>query len=62
MEQQMARQGLGLRADVREAEIRMDYLMKEAMGSIRGADAEGAKRNLQMAELALESIEKFLGR
>src|ERR1041385_3243670 len=62
MEQQMARQGLGLRADVREAEIRMDYLMKEAMGSIRGADAEGAKRNLQMAELALESIEKFVGR
>jgi serine/threonine protein kinase len=62
IEQQMARQGLGLRGDIREAETRMDYQMKEAMDSIRGGDADGARRNLQMAGYALQTIEKFLGR
>jgi serine/threonine protein kinase len=59
---QMARQGLGLRSDMVETENRMDYLMKEAMDSIRSGDAEGAKNNLDMAEQAVESLEKFLGR
>ena len=62
IEQQMARQGLGLRGDIREGESRMDYQMKEAMDSIRGGDADGARRNLQMAGYALQTIEKFLGR
>jgi serine/threonine protein kinase len=62
MQQQMSRQGLNLRADIREASTRMDYMMQESMASIRSGDVDGGKRNLQMAERALEQIEKFLGR
>lgn len=54
--------GLGLRADMREAATRVDYLMQEAMTSIRNGDAEGARKNLDMADRNLEKIEKFLGR
>jgi serine/threonine-protein kinase len=62
LEQQQRRQGLDLRGDMVETESRMDYLMKEALDSIRAGDAAGGRRNLQMAERALESLEKFLGR
>jgi hypothetical protein len=62
LEQQMRRQGLDMRGDMLEAESRMDYLMKEAMDSIRAGDAANGRRNLQMAERTLESIEKFIGR
>jgi hypothetical protein len=62
IEQQMARQGVGMRGDIREAETRLDYQMKEAMDSIRGGDADNARRYLQMAGYALQTIEKFLGR
>jgi serine/threonine protein kinase len=62
LEQQMRRQGLDMRGDMLEAESRMDYLMKEAMDSIRAGDAVNGRRNLQMAERTLESIEKFIGR
>ena len=62
IEQQMRRQGLDLRGDILEAESRMDYLMKESMDSIRASDAAAARSEMQMAERALESIEKFLGR
>jgi hypothetical protein len=58
----MQRQGLNLRADMREAQTRMDYQLKEAMDSIRNGDTEQADKDLTMARLALESIEKFLGR
>jgi serine/threonine protein kinase len=62
IEQQMARQGVGMRGDIREAETRLDYQMKEAMDSIRGGDADNARRYLQMAGYALQTVEKFLGR
>ena len=62
MQQQMSRQGLNLRADIREANTRLDYMLQESMASIRAGDVEGGKRNLQMAERALEQVEKFLGR
>ncbi len=62
LQQQMQRQGLNLRADMREAETRMDYQLREAMDSIRNGDAEQASKDLEMARYALESIEKFLGR
>jgi hypothetical protein len=61
-EQQQRRQGLNLRGDIAEAESRMDYLMKESMDSIRAGDASAGRRNLQMAERALETLERFLGR
>lgn len=62
MEAQMRRQGLDLRGDIVEAETRMDYLMKESLDSIVAGDAASGRRNLQMAERALETVEKFLGR
>lgn len=62
LQQQMQRQGLNLRADMREAQTRMDYQLKEAQDSIRAGNAEQAGKDLEMARLALESIEKFLGR
>ncbi|MEQ1949330.1 MAG: serine/threonine-protein kinase [Bryobacteraceae bacterium] len=62
MQQQMSRQGLNLRADIREANTRMDYMLQESMASIRAGDVDGGKRNIQMAERALEQVEKFLGR
>jgi eukaryotic-like serine/threonine-protein kinase len=62
IEQQMRRQGLDLRGDVLEAESRMDYQMKEAQDSLRAGDIGAARSEMQMAERALETLEKFLGR
>jgi hypothetical protein len=62
LQQQMQRQGLNLRADVRESEARMDLQMREAMDSIRNGNPDQATKDLEMARYALESIEKFLGR
>jgi hypothetical protein len=61
-EQQQSRQGLRLRADIRETRVRMDYRMQEIIPSLRNGDMEGARRNLQYAQNAVETIEKFLGR
>jgi serine/threonine-protein kinase len=61
VKQQMSSQGLGLRSDVREAEVRVKFLLGEAKDRIAKGDADGAKHNLDMADLALQSIEKFLG-
>ncbi len=54
--------GLGLRADMREAAVRMDYLMQEARTALASGNAEAAKRNLDLADRVVERIEKFLGR
>jgi hypothetical protein len=62
LQQQMQRQGVDMRADMLEAESRMDYLMKESMDSMRAGDADSSRTSLQMAERSLETIEKFLGR
>ncbi len=60
--QQQSRQGLGLRADIREAQTRLDYQLPAAMSSLQNGDMEGARRNLRYAQSAVETIEKFLGR
>ena len=62
LKDQMASQGLGLRRDVVEAENRMNLHLSQAKQAIRAGDTEGARRHLAMAELALDTIEKFLGR
>jgi hypothetical protein len=54
--------GLGLRADMRESAVRMDYLMQEARTALASGNTEGAKRNLELATRVVERIEKFLGR
>ena len=58
----MSSQGLGLRSDIVEAEARMDFRLAEAKRAIAAGDAENAQRNLDMAQHAIETIEKFLGR
>ncbi len=61
IKEQMSRQGLGLRSDVREAETRMTYLLNEAKDKLKNGDAEGAKHDLEMAQLAVAQVERFLG-
>ena len=57
----MQSQGLNLRSDILEAQGRLDYQMKEAMDSIRNGNADEARDDLRMAELSLQTIQKFLG-
>lgn len=54
--------GLSLRADMREAAARMDYLMQEGQTSLRAGDVENARKNLDLADRTIERLEKFLGR
>jgi hypothetical protein len=54
--------GLGLRADMREAAVRLDYLMQEARTALASGNTELAKRNIDFADRVIERIEKFLGR
>jgi serine/threonine-protein kinase len=61
-EQQQARQGLGLRADIREAQARMDYQLQEATAYLQRGDIDNARTSLRYAQSAVETIEKFLGR
>lgn len=58
----MARQGLGLRGDIVATEGRMDLQMRRAEDAIRNGDTDEARNSLQLAERAVENIEKFLGR
>lgn len=62
IEQQMARQGLGLRNDIREAQTRLDFLMQEANMALQSGDTAGARQNLQYAEGTIAILNKFLGR
>jgi hypothetical protein len=54
--------GVNLRQDIVTAEQRMEFYLNEAQGAIRAGDAARAKKNLDTAERALETVEKFLGR
>jgi hypothetical protein len=40
----------------------MEYLLDEAKASMRDKDADGTKRNLDLAEKQVEKLERFLGR
>jgi hypothetical protein len=62
IESQMSRQGLGLRADIREARTRADYQLQEARSYMSAGDVESAKQSLRYAESAIQTVEKFLGR
>jgi hypothetical protein len=61
-QQQQASQGLGLRADIREAQTRLDFQMQESMNAMKAGDFETARRSMRYAQSAVETIEKFLGR
>jgi hypothetical protein len=61
-ERQQSGQGLGLRGDIREAQTRMDFQLREALMSLQNGDFESARRSMGYAQNAVETIEKFLGR
>jgi serine/threonine-protein kinase len=60
--QQQAPMGLGLRQDIATAEQRMEYYLDEAQAAVKQGDLARAKKNLEAAERAIETIEKFFGR
>src|SRR5215469_9246690 len=60
--QQMAAQGFRLREDVLEAADRMRDRRDHARDAISHYDLEAATEDLNLAEYAVEAIEKFLGR
>lgn len=62
LQEQQSREGLGLRADIRDAQSRMDQQMQEAAKSLESGNLEAARDNLRYAQNAVETIEKFLGR
>ena len=62
MEQQQARQGVGMRGDMAAARDSMDYLLDEAKSALAEGDAESAKRNMDLAVRQIEKLEDFLGR
>jgi hypothetical protein len=61
IEAQQARQGLGMRRDVREGAQRVQYLMKESADSLTARNMDAARTSLNMAERGVERLEKFLG-
>lgn len=62
LQQEQAKQGLGLRGDMVAAQQRLNYALNEADSNLKQGDAAGAKKRLDNAERDLEAIEKFLGR
>ena len=62
MRQQQARMGVNLRQDIATAEQRMEFYLDDAEAAVKASDAARAKKSLESAERALETIEKFLGR
>lgn len=61
-QQQQSRQGLGLRADIREAQTRLDFQMQESTTALQAGDFEAARQSMRYAQNAAQTIEKFLGR
>jgi len=62
IEQQQNRQGVGMRADMAAARDSMEFLLGEAKDALEARDLDTAKRNMDLAERALEKVENFLGR
>ncbi|MBI4479831.1 MAG: protein kinase [Acidobacteria bacterium] len=62
MEQQQARQGVGMRGDMAAARDSMEFLMAETKDAIEARDFDTANRNMDLAERAIEKLEGFLGR
>lgn len=59
---QMADMGLDMRLDVREADVRITYLLAQIKAEIDAGDAASAEADLRMAGYAADYIERFLGR
>jgi serine/threonine-protein kinase len=61
LQQQQARSGLNLRADMVTAQQRMEFYLDEADSSFKSGDPAKMKKNLDSAEREIEKLEKFLG-
>jgi hypothetical protein len=62
MEQAQASQGVGMRRDMASARDSMEFLLGNAKEALDARDLLTAKRNMDLAERALERLEGFLGR
>ena len=61
LQDSQARSGLGLRGDMAAASQRLEFQLNSASKAINEGDPAAAARNLDLAERALETLEKFLG-
>ena len=61
LQEQQARSGLGLRGDMAAASQRLEFQLNSASKAINDGEPVIAARHLDMAEIALEKLEKFLG-
>jgi hypothetical protein len=61
LENQQRAQGVGLRMDMSTAWKRMEALLDDAEASLKGGNADRAKKNLDAAEREADKLDKFLG-
>jgi len=57
-----AASGLGLRSDMASSAQRMEYYYSQTETALNRHDADSAKKNLNLAELEVEKLEKFLNK
>ena len=57
-----AASGLGLRSDMASSAQRMEYYYSQTETTLTRRDADSAKKNLNLAELEVEKLEKFLNK
>ena len=61
LESEQQRQGLGLRADAKNAESRMLLFMDNAEAALKAGNASSSKTNMDSAEREVERLEALLG-
>ena len=62
MQQEQARQGLGLRADMAARQLSMKSSLAKAQDALEKGDAARARRFSEQAHKDIEALEQFLGR
>jgi serine/threonine protein kinase len=62
LKRQQEAMGLGLRADMAASAKRMDYYLNQTEAALKRADAEDARRTLNLAESEVSKLENFLGK
>jgi hypothetical protein len=62
LRRQQGASGLGLRSDMANSAQRMEYYFSQTETALNRRDAEGAKKNLDLADREATKLEKFLGK